>query len=352
MHILDQTHAEFVDAFFRYFGKGPHYSTPVYRQVMKTGSLDMEALPVFSEAGGLSPQVEEKICVDAGEIVQSITENGVTKFVTRLTDGMAVESVVIPMLRPFPGSMSRRVTVCVSSQVGCRMGCRFCRTGKMGFFRNLTPAEIVGQVFSARHHFGEPVRNVVFMGMGEPLDNLENVCQAIRVMTDQRGLDIAGRRITVSTAGLADEIHSLARMDDIPVNLAVSLNAPDDVIRSRLMPVNNRFSMATLRESLFSYQQIRKKTAVFVEYVLIRGVNDEKFHAHALSRYLAPLDAKVNLIPYNPGPAADFSAPSEAVCENFRHWLVAQGVFVRKREEKGSSIMAACGQLGSGKHFY
>lgn len=354
MRIFEMTHAEFVSAFFARYGKTAHYSTPVYRHVMKTGNLDLEMLPVFSEAKALGRQVQNEMVMDTGQIVRTITEQGVTKFVTRLSDGMTVESVVIPMLRPalrpmlqsMNGSTIRRVTVCVSSQVGCRMGCRFCETGRMGFFRNLLPAEIVGQVFAARHHVGEPVRNVVFMGMGEPLDNLENVCQAIRVMMDQRGLDIAGRHITVSTAGLADDIHRLARMDDIPVNLAVSLNAPDDETRTSLMPVNRRFSMDALRESLLGYQRVRPKTTLFVEYVLIQGINDAKSHALSLSRYLAPLAAKVNLIPCNPAASGDFAAPSPEACDQFRKWLVEEGVFVRQRGEKGGGIMAACGQLG------
>jgi 23S rRNA (adenine2503-C2)-methyltransferase len=270
-------------------------------------------------------------------VVKRIDEEGVVKFVTRLADGLDIESVIIPM--------HRRHTLCVSSQVGCRMGCRFCCTGKMGLIRNLAAGEIVAQVFNARHGLGVDVRNVVFMGMGEPLDNLDNVVQAIRVLADQRGMDIARRHMTVSTAGLIDGINRLARLDDGPVNLAVSLNAPDDDIRSRIMPVNRSNPMAALQASLLDYP-LGKKAAFFMEYVLIAGINNRPEHVRALARYLAPLRVKLNLIAYNPTPGSGLQAPSPEAVERFRSWLVAEKVFVRQRGEKGGAIMAACGQLG------
>ena len=178
----------------------------------------------------------------------------------------------------------------------------------MGLLRNLTAAEIVGQVFAARHQLGVGIRNVVFMGMGEPLDNLDNVIQAIRVLTDQRGLDIARRHITVSTVGLTAGIDRLARLDGATVNLAVSLNAPTDDIRSRLMPINRSISMAALQASLLGYP-LARKSALFMEYVLIQGINDRQEHARALARYLAPMTAKLNLIPYNPAPGSEWQPP-------------------------------------------
>jgi 23S rRNA (adenine2503-C2)-methyltransferase len=229
------------------------------------------------------------------------------------------------------------------------MGCRFCRTGKMGLIRNLNAGEIVEQVFAARHGLGFDVRNVVFMGMGEPLDNLDNVVQAIRVLEDQRGMDIARRYITVSTSGLIEGIDRLARLDDGPVNLAVSLNAPSDDIRSRIMPVNRNNPMAALKASLLRYP-LRKKSSFFMEYVLIEGINDRKEHARELARYLASLPVKLNLIAYNPTPESDLQAPSPEAYERFRSWLVADKIFVRRRGEKGGAIMAACGQLGGNEN--
>jgi 23S rRNA (adenine2503-C2)-methyltransferase len=340
LNILEYTHDRFVDAFRRQFGKGPHYSSPLYRRVMKSGRVDFSGLEAFQRCPDGVRQVESGLMSAAGRVIKRVTDGGVVKFITRLADGLDIESVVIPMYR--------RHTLCVSSQVGCRMGCRFCRTGKMGLIRNLTPAEIVAQVFTARHRLGGDIRNVVFMGMGEPLDNLDSVIQSIRVLSDQRGMDIARRYITVSTVGLTAGIERLAGIDGAPVNLAVSLNAPNDEIRSRLMPINRSIPMGMLRDALRRYP-LTKKSSLFLEYVLIQGVNDSPEHAHALAAYLSPLKAKLNLIPYNPSPDNALQAPSPDAYEHFRARLVAENVFVRRRGEKGSRIMAACGQLGGSR---
>ena len=337
LKILDTTHDQFVDAFRRRYGKGSHISTPVYRHVMKTGKTAFHELAAFSGLSEMAGQLKTDLVLSTGRLVKRVSGGDAVKFVTRLADELDIESVVIPMFR--------RQTLCVSSQVGCRMGCRFCRTGKMGLLRSLTAAEIVGQVFAARHQLGIDIRNVVFMGMGEPLDNLDNVIQAIRVLTDQRGLDIARRYITVSTVGLTAGIDRLARIGGAPVNLAVSLNAPTDDIRSRLMPINRSIPMAALRDSLLGYP-LARKSALFMEYVLIQGINDRQEHARALARYLAPMTVKLNLIPYNPAPGCEWHPPSAEAYQRFHAWLVSENVFVRRRGEKGGRIMAACGQLG------
>ena len=341
MNILEYTHDQFADAFRRRYGKGTHISTPVYRHVMKTGKTAFHELAAFSRFSGMADQLSAELALSSGRGVKRVSDGDVVKFITRLADDLDIESVVIPMFR--------RHTLCVSSQVGCRMGCRFCRTGQMGLLRNLTAAEIVGQVFAARHHLGIDIRNVVFMGMGEPLDNLDNVIQAIRVLTDQRGLDIARRYITVSTVGLTAGIDRLARIDGAPVNLAVSLNAPTDDIRSRLMPINRSIPMDALQASLLAYP-LAKKSALFMAYVLIDGINDRQKHARALAQYLSPLTVKLNLIPYNAAHGSKWQPPSAQAYERFHARLLAENVFVRKRGEKGGRIMAACGQLG-GKHM-
>lgn len=340
LNLFGYTHDQFVEVFRRRYGKGSHYGGAVYRQVMKSGRSVLAGLDAFRHSPALAGRVENDLACRPGRVVRRMAQDGVVKFVTRLSDGLEIESVVIPMFR--------RYTLCVSSQVGCRMGCRFCETGRMGLVRSLTAAEIVGQLFAARHELGyNNVRNVVFMGMGEPLDNLDQVVQAIRVMGDQRGLDISRRHITVSTAGLIAGIDRLAEIVDRPVNLAVSLNAPIDDIRTLLMPINRTNPMQALRKSLMRYPLI-KKAAFFFEYVLIQGVNDRQEHASALARYLAPMKVKLNLIPYNPSPASDLQPPSADAYDRFHAWLVAERVFVRKRSEKGARIMAACGQLGGG----
>ncbi len=336
-NILETTHDQFVVAFQKRYGLGAHIATPVYRQVMKTGSNAFDGLRDLGRYSELIDRLKHDVKVPAGRIVKQVADDGVVKFVTRLKGDLDIESVVIPMYR--------RNTLCVSSQVGCRMGCRFCRTGKLGLIRNLTAAEIVGQVFTARHRLGFDIRNIVFMGMGEPLDNIDNVVHAIRVLADQRGLDIARRYMTVSTVGLIAGIDRLARLEGGTVNLAVSLNAPRDEIRSAIMPVNRSNPMAALKAALMRYP-LAKKSALFMEYVLIQGVNDSREDARDLARYLAPLRTKLNLIACNPAPGSNLRPPSKAAYEQFHAWLLAENVFVRRRGAKGGRIMAACGQLG------
>jgi len=255
-----------------------------------------------------------------------------------LRDGQQIETVVIPM-RGY-------ATVCVSTQVGCRMGCGFCATGRMGLIRHLEAAEIVAQVYLARRHLGLPVRNVVFMGMGEPLDNPAAVVQAIEVLSDQRGFDIPRRRMTLSTVGLAAGLEALAQLPAPGVRLAVSLNAPDDALRSRLMPVNRRFPMAALRRALQAYP-LCPREHIMIGYVLIGGLNDSPQHARKLAEFLAPLRVKVNLIPLNPGGDPQWSAPSPAAVTAFQRELMAQGLQVWRRTPRGQRLMAACGQLAA-----
>lgn len=319
------------------FGKGAYHAAAVYRQVFRRGRLAPEDLAEFGPSGQLAGRVKAGICFRLPELADSFSEQGVTKLVFRLADGVRIESVVIPMATHF--------TLCVSTQAGCRMGCRFCRTGQMGFVRNLTTEEIVGQVLAARAVLGFDVRNLVFMGMGEPLDNFGHFTRAVRVLEDQRGLDIAKRRMTVSTVGLVDMIYALAGRRWSRLKLAVSLNAPDDRLRSYLMPVNRRWPLAELIRALRSYP-LPAKGHILVEYVLINGLNDSPEHAGRLAALVEGLPVKVNLIACNPVPEAGFEPPPDQVIDNFRRRLVENKVFVRVRSSKGCGILAACGQLG------
>ncbi|HSM73796.1 MAG TPA: 23S rRNA (adenine(2503)-C(2))-methyltransferase RlmN, partial [Desulfobacterales bacterium] len=241
---------------------------------------------------------------------------------------------------------ANRTTLCVSAQVGCRMGCRFCATGAMGFGRNLLPEEIVWQVWAARFRLAARVDNVVFMGMGEPLDNFAPLARALRVMSDQRGLDIAPRRITVSSAGHAEGIRRLGRLGLPNLRLAVSLNAADDRLRSRLMPINRRYPLACLKAALEGFP-IGRDGVVLVEYVLLAGVNDARSDAAGLAAYLKGLVVRVNLIAYNGGGRSGFAAPPAAQVARFRRWLAEEGVFCCRRQPRGRDILAACGQLGA-----
>ena len=215
----------------------------------------------------------------------------------------------------------------------------------MGFHRNLTAEEIVGQVYAVKVMMRLAVRNVVFMGMGEPLDNFDGLIQAIRIMEDQRGLNIAKRRMTVSTVGLVDGIRKLSEFNWPQIKLAISLNAGDDALRSRLMPINSRYPMAELRAVLERFP-LARGNALFVEYLLIKGINDRREHARQLAAYLKGLPVKLNLIPLNSTPNFPYLAPSYEDISCFQQALIDEEIFVRLRSTKGADIRAACGQLG------
>jgi 23S rRNA (adenine2503-C2)-methyltransferase len=229
----------------------------------------------------------------------------------------------------------------------------------MGYLRSLDASEIVAQVMYARHVLKEPIENIVFMGMGEPMDNLDNVLQAVRILCDQRGLNIAQSAITISTVGHVDGIRRLARAVSEPpaddshgsgftrLRLAVSLNAPNDAIRSRMMPINRQWPLAELKRALRDFPLNRKGDFLFMEYVLIAGVNDAKEHALEVAEYLRDLKACVNLIPYNPGLDATLGRPEKEGVARFYHWLMEAGQYCRVRGTKGKDAMAACGQLGN-----
>jgi 23S rRNA (adenine2503-C2)-methyltransferase len=279
-------------------------------------------------------------------VSRTLVDGDVIKFCQQTPDGLEIESVIIPMGAEVAGRDRRWRTLCVSSQIGCARGCTFCQTGRMGLLRNLTAEEIVGQVYCARWHFGAEIRNVVFMGMGEPLDNLDNVLAAIRTLHEDRLHPIPRRRITVSTVGRCEGIRRLAGLRWRRLNLAVSLNAPNDDIRSRIMPINRTEPMAALREAIAAYP-VRAGGHVLIEYVLIRGLNDQAEHAMELSAYLAGLRTCVNLIPCNPCEGLPYDPPDESTVDEFQTILMRHGQMAFRRNTKGREAMAACGQLGN-----
>ncbi len=260
---------------------------------------------------------------------------------------LEVESVLIPMIGR---SGAPTYTLCVSSQVGCAMGCTFCETGQMGLVRSLSAAEIVGQWFAATHVLKNRPKNLVFMGMGEPMDNLDEVIRAIAVLTDQRGAGHPMNKITVSTVGRLDGIARLAEQVRKPgwhrLNLAVSLNAPNDEVRSRIMPVNRAMPMGALREALLAWPRYGGGK-ICVEYVLIPGVNDLPEHAREVAAWVRGLPACVNVIPYNPRRDSPWPAPEESLVVEFLGWLTDAGAYAKRRRTKGRAMMGACGQLGS-----
>lgn len=338
MNLLELTYAQLEDLFAKNYGKGGYHAGALYRAFYGEADFNPGRLPAFSAAPRLLDEVRRDLAVQLPVIASRQCDEGVTKLAFRLADGLIVETVVIPM--------ANHATVCISSQVGCRMGCKFCETGRMGLKRNLTTAEIVAQVYYVRCKLGLDVRNIVFMGMGEPLDNFDPVVQAIRVIEDQRGLNIARRRITISTAGLVAGIDALADLQWPQLKLAVSLNASDDTVRNKIMPVNRSFDMAALKQSLQRYP-LARGNVLLMEYVLIRGVNDRPGHATALAGYLKDLPpTRLNLIIYNPRRQSPYETPDLTAVDRFHQELVDHNVFVRIRKSKGAAIRAACGQLG------
>jgi 23S rRNA (adenine2503-C2)-methyltransferase len=233
-----------------------------------------------------------------------------------------------------------RATLCVSTQVGCAMQCAFCLTGTFGLTRNLTAAEIVNQVCAVRPRF--PVDNIVLMGMGEPLHNLDNVVRALEIFYSAPGLDYSPRKVTLSTAGLVPEMLELGRR--IRVNLAVSLNATTDAVRNELMPLNRRYPLAELMRACRDYPLAPRQRITF-EYILIRGVNDAPEDARRLVKLLHGVKAKVNLIPFNEHPGSAFRAPDAAAIEVFQRLLLDRDIVAIRRASKGQDISAACGQL-------
>ncbi len=265
------------------------------------------------------------------------------KFLLRLSDGRYVETVLIPANPALYGGKSDRRTLCVSSQVGCAYDCKFCASGLAGFTRNLTAAEIVEQIVQVEQHTGERVDNLVFMGMGEPLANYSHVTKAIEILNAEWGVGIGARHMTVSTSGLAPQIRRLA---DFPlqIRLAISLHGATDEVRDRIMPVNRKHPLGELFAALEVWHEKRKQHLTF-EFILIENVNDSLEQARALARLARPLEAKVNLIPYNTVEGLPWTRPSEECQDAFLGALLKAGVKATLRREKGHDIAAACGQL-------
>jgi 23S rRNA (adenine2503-C2)-methyltransferase len=285
------------------------------------------------------------------EIVsEHVSADGTRKWLLRAgrSDGreQAIETVFIPEMG--------RGTLCISSQVGCALDCAFCSTGAQGFNRNLTTAEIVGQVWLANDRLGvapdgaRAITNIVLMGMGEPLANYKNVLPAMRIFLDDRCFDLSRRRVTLSTSGLVPQIYRLA--EDINVALAVSLHAPNDELRNELVPINRRHPIAELLEACWHYLDAQNGRSITFEYVMLDGVNDQPEHARQLAALLHGHDAKVNLIPFNPFTGSDFRRSKPDVISYFRDYLNGRGVTATVRRTRGDDIDAACGQLAGRVH--
>lgn len=259
------------------------------------------------------------------------------KFLLETHDGLLFEMVLMPY--------DNRITLCISSQVGCRMGCTFCQTGKMGLKRNLTSGEILSQLILANEALeGKKISNVVFMGMGEPLDNYNEVVKACRMMIDPNGFALSPHRVTVSTSGLAEEIRRLGK--ELPVRLAISLHHADDKERSAMMPINDRYNLSDLKEALLEYPA-PKRYGITFEYVMIEGKNDSIADAKKLVKYLTGLKAKVNLIPLNHFPGVEMKASAADRLRAFQTYLSDRSIPAPIRYSRGQDISGGCGQLAA-----
>jgi 23S rRNA (adenine2503-C2)-methyltransferase len=325
-----------LERFFAAQGEKPFRARQMLRWLHQRGESD------FARMSDLARPLREKLsaiaCVEAPLIVgDTAAADGTRKWLLKVDGANAVEAVFIPE--------TRRGTLCVSSQAGCVLDCAFCSTGKQGFNRNLTTAEIVGQLWLASSLLegDRPVTNVVMMGMGEPLLNLDNVIPALRVMLDDHAYGLSRRRVTVSTAGVIPGIDRLR--DECPVALAVSLHAPNDALRDELVPVNRKYPLAQLVAACKRYLEKAPRDFITFEYVMLDGVNDADTHARELVALAAKVRSKFNLIPFNPFPSSGFKRSSPERIRRFAEVLQRAGLTVTVRKTRGDDIAAACGQL-------
>jgi 23S rRNA (adenine2503-C2)-methyltransferase len=321
---------------------------PSYRAGQIADWLYQKRVKSFDEMTDLSrnlrAQLAHQFAFSNLDVVRVLGSRDITrKFLFRLSDENLIESVLIPASPALYGGSSDRRTICISTQVGCAYGCKFCASGLEGFSRNLRPNEIVDQIIAIERESGEKIDNIVFMGMGEPLANFSNLMRAIRIINAPWALGIGARHITVSTSGLAPEIKKLAD-EALQIRLAISLHAATDQVRNQIMPINRKYNLETLL-SACDYYAGRKKQRLTFEYILIAGVNDADDQAYLLARHAGKLSAKVNLIPYNTVEGLPWSRPSRNRQEKFLSILHAHKIAATLRREKGHDIDAACGQL-------
>jgi 23S rRNA (adenine2503-C2)-methyltransferase len=325
-----------LERFFEAQGEKPFRARQVLRWLHQRGAADFAQMSDLAK--GLREKLAAAACVEAPQIVgDTAAADGTRKWLLKVDGANAVEAVFIPE--------TRRGTLCVSSQAGCVLDCAFCSTGKQGFNRNLTSAEIVGQLWLANNLLeGErPVTNVVMMGMGEPLLNLDHVIPALRVMLDDNAYGLSRRRVTVSTAGVIPGIDRLR--DECPVALAVSLHAPNDALRDRLVPVNRKYPLAELVKACNRYLERAPRDFITFEYVMLEGVNDSDTHARELVALAGKVRSKFNLIPFNPFPNSGFRRSPPERIRQFAEVLQRAGLTVTTRKTRGDDIAAACGQL-------
>lgn len=329
-----------LEEFFLKSGEPSFRARQVFQWIYQRGVTDVSAMTNLSLE--LRSRLEQSVSLDLPVVVRDQKSiDGTRKWLLQLADGNGIETVLIPE--------ENRNTLCISSQAGCALNCAFCATGQQGFSRNLTAAEIIGQVWLAEQILNKDqtnsrrITNVVLMGMGEPLLNYSAVVTAMRLILDDLSFGLSRRRLTLSTAGLVPAINRLA--EDCPVSLAVSLHASDDVLRSQLVPLNRKYPISTLLDACRRYVNRDSRGRITFEYIMLKDINDSAEQAHRLCSLLEDLPATVNLIPYNNISGVAFEASSRLAIEKFRDILLAAGIMTITRKIRGRDIDAACGQL-------
>ncbi|NLW34815.1 MAG: 23S rRNA (adenine(2503)-C(2))-methyltransferase RlmN [Syntrophorhabdus aromaticivorans] len=315
-------------------GNERYRARQLFKWVYNKGILDFTAMTNIAK--GLRSIFQEMFYTGLPEIKEAVhSRDGSIKFALAGLDGRIMESVFMPG--------KDRDTLCVSSQIGCRMGCKFCVTGRIGFIRNLAVSEIIGQIMAVRRYLGHGrITNIVFMGMGEPVDNLDNLLRTLDIIKDPLGLDLSHRKITVSSVGL---LEGLRMLKPKVAGLAISLNAADEAKRTYLMPINRLYPIRDIINFVRGFRGSRRIRVTF-EYVLIKDVNDSLADAKGLAELLAGLRCKINLIPYNESRYIDFKAPDPGSVEQFQSYLLERHFTAILRDSRGRDIHAACGQLG------
>jgi 23S rRNA (adenine2503-C2)-methyltransferase len=321
------------------FGATPFRATQMFEWVYRKGVTDLDAMTNIGKE--LRSKLSPTFSFPRATIRdRQISSDGTRKYLFEVDQGDLVESVMI--------KQAKRMTLCVSSQVGCAMGCTFCRTAQMGLKRHLSTSEIIRQVngvIEDAKNFGDSFSNIVFMGMGEPLHNFDGVTNALRILLEPLGFGMSPRKITVSTSGLVPAIDKLSA-SDVDVSLAVSLNATTDELRSQIMPVNRRYPIAELLRAVSDYPNSPRRR-VTIEYVMLGGLNDKREDMNRLIRLMHGRPVKVNLIPYNSNAELGFDSPSRALVIDWQRGLNAAGIQATIRWSKGADIKAACGQLAT-----
>lgn len=320
---------------FKSLGLPPYRARQVYGWLYKKGVEDFSLMTNLPK--GVQERLREVFAIEKLGLEEIETSRDLTqKFLFRLKDDALIEGVSIPF--------KSRVTVCLSAQVGCKFSCAFCGSGLLGFKRDLSTSEILSEFIAIRKNVSSPITNVVFMGIGEPLDNYDNCMRAIRIMNSESGIRLGARKMTISTAGFAPGIERLSK-EGLQVELSVSLHAATDEKRSEILPINRRFPLKVLFEAIRKYYDATKRKVTF-EYVLLGGYNTGVEDAQSLIRLMRGLNAKVNIIPYNPVTSRiGFQAPSKLEVLFFKSYLAKNGIEATIRMPRGADIAAACGQL-------